>query len=79
MSPLKVAVILGAIFCVTIALAIGYRKWVIPWQDERDWQRRTLNAKKLQLKREAVARQRRAAVKNGRTERRGPEDINVAS
>lgn len=79
MNPYKLGIILFAVFCVTVALGIAYHKWVIPWMDEKDWQRRTVEAKKLQLKREAMAAQRRMAVKNGRTERQAPGDRNVAS
>lgn len=78
MTPLKWSVVAGAVFCVTVALGIAYHKWVIPWMDEKDWERRTVNAKKLQLQREEMAAQRRAAVKNGRSERRAPGDRNVA-
>lgn len=78
MNGYRIGAFIFAGLCVITALIIFYRKSVIPWMDERDWQRRSVNAKKLQLLREEMAARRRMAVRNGRTERNVPGDRNVA-
>lgn len=79
MNSYRIAAVLLAVFCVTVALGIAYRKWVIPWQDERDWRRENMRKLAMFAKQQEMVEKRRAAVKNGRSERRAPGDRNVAN